>query len=76
MWHITAEQVELIGEPIKDSILVDGSWITDTGVVECQGVRTGTKENLLWLNENEYDNEILKCKTKAWGENPKDFGRK
>ncbi|PVD54085.1 ribonuclease H [Terrimonas sp.] len=29
-----------------------------------------------WLNENTYDNEILKWETKAWGENPADFGRK
>uniref|UniRef100_A0A7C4TJU0 Ribonuclease H n=1 Tax=candidate division WWE3 bacterium TaxID=2053526 RepID=A0A7C4TJU0_UNCKA len=29
-----------------------------------------------WLNENTYENEILKWETKAWGENPADFGRK
>ena len=29
-----------------------------------------------WLNENEYETEILKWETKAWGENPADFGRK
>jgi len=29
-----------------------------------------------WLNENEYQNEILKWETGAWGENPADFGRK
>ena len=29
-----------------------------------------------WLNENEYENKILKWETKAWGENPADFGRK
>jgi ribonuclease HI len=29
-----------------------------------------------WLNENEYDNPILKWETQAWGENPADFGRK
>lgn len=29
-----------------------------------------------WLNENEYSNQILKWKTRAWGENPADFGRK
>lgn len=29
-----------------------------------------------WLNENEYTNKILKWETKAWGENPADFGRK
>lgn len=146
--ELTAEQLELIGDPINDSISVDGSWITDTGIVEYQGVHTGTKENLFkvgpyedgtnniveflgivhalayckqkninlpiysdsktaiswvrkkqartrhersdknkklfelidraikWLNENKYDNKILKWETKAWGENPADFGRK
>ena len=29
-----------------------------------------------WLNENKYENQILKWETKAWGENPADFGRK
>lgn len=29
-----------------------------------------------WLKENEYPNEILKWKTKEWGEIPADFGRK
>jgi len=31
---------------------------------------------LAWLNTNNYTNEILKWETKAWGENPADFGRK
>ncbi len=29
-----------------------------------------------WLKENEFENPILKWETKAWGENPADFGRK
>lgn len=29
-----------------------------------------------WLNENEYENKVLKWETKAWGENPADYGRK
>lgn len=29
-----------------------------------------------WLHENEYPNQILKWETRAWGENPADFGRK
>lgn len=29
-----------------------------------------------WLQNNTYDNELLKWETKAWGENPADFGRK
>lgn len=31
---------------------------------------------LKWLKENEYQNQVLKWETKAWGENPADFGRK
>lgn len=146
--ELTPEQIALIGDPIKDSISVDGAWNTSTGIVEYQGVHTGTGKNLFkvgpyedgtnniveflaivhalayckqnniklpiysdsrnaiswvrdkqartnhdksdknkklfelidraikWLNENEYDNEILKWETRAWGENPADFGRK
>lgn len=29
-----------------------------------------------WLRENKYPNRLLKWETKAWGENPADFGRK
>lgn len=29
-----------------------------------------------WLASNTYENELLKWETKAWGENPADFGRK
>ena len=29
-----------------------------------------------WLSENRYPNRLLKWETKAWGENPADFGRK
>ena len=29
-----------------------------------------------WLQNNEYENQILKWETEAWGENPADFGRK
>jgi ribonuclease HI len=29
-----------------------------------------------WLEENTYNNPILKWETKAWGEIPADFGRK
>jgi ribonuclease HI len=31
---------------------------------------------LKWLNQNEYSNQVLKWETRAWGENPADFGRK
>ena len=29
-----------------------------------------------WLKENPYENPVVKWETKAWGENPADFGRK
>ncbi len=29
-----------------------------------------------WLKNNAYTNKVLKWETKAWGENPADFGRK
>lgn len=29
-----------------------------------------------WLNENKYENQILKWQTKYWGEIPADYGRK
>jgi len=59
------------------------SWVRD------KEVRTGHEPNarnkelfnaisiaLKWLNENSYSNQILKWETRAWGENPADFGRK
>lgn len=145
---LSPEQRILIGEPILESISVDGAWNTGTGAVEYQGVETKTKKVLFrigpyddgtinmveflaivhglsyckknnldlpiytdsttaiswvrdkkirtnhkpseknkklfellergvkWLNENEYQNKILKWETQAWGENPADFGRK
>ncbi|MBK7883007.1 MAG: ribonuclease H family protein [Chitinophagaceae bacterium] len=145
---LTEEQLKLLGDPILESISVDGAWNTATGVVECQGIHTRTKKVLFrlgpfedgtnniaeflaivnglaycktnnlklpiysdstnaigwvrdkqartkhnksdkniklfelidraikWLNENEYNNQILKWETRAWGENPADFGRK
>jgi ribonuclease HI len=145
---LTIDQLIKIGDPIKESISVDGAWNTYTGVVEYQGVHTGTRKVLFqvgpfedgtnniveflaivhalayckknniklpiysdsrnaigwvkykkartnhkisekniklfelieratkWLKENSYENEILKWETKAWGENPADFGRK
>lgn len=146
--ELTSDQLKLIGNPIWDSISVDGAWNTATGVVEYRGVHTKTGEELFrngpfedgtiniaeflaivhalayckqkvltlpiysdsrnaigwvkykevrtnqprskkneklfklidrglkWLKENGYPNKILKWETKAWGENPADFGRK
>lgn len=146
--ELTEEQIKLIGNPIEESICVDGAWNTATGIVEYQGIHTTTKKELFktgpfedgtiniveflaivhalayckqnkincpiysdsrnaiawvrdkevrtlheksdknkklfdlldrglkWLKENEYQNQVLKWETKAWGEIPADFGRK
>jgi len=44
--ELTEEQLKLIGEPILESISVDGAWNTATGVIEYQGVETKTKQIL------------------------------
>lgn len=44
--ELTEEQLKLLGEPISNSISVDGAWNTFTGVVEYQGVETKTKKVL------------------------------
>ena len=58
-------------------------WVADKQA-RTNHKRTETSEKLFqlidralaWLNANEYVNPILKWETKAWGENPADFGRK
>jgi ribonuclease HI len=42
--ELTEEQLKLIGNPIKESMSVDGAWNTATGVVEYQGMHTKTKK--------------------------------
>lgn len=146
--ELTPDQLNKIGNPILESISVDGAWNTTSGQAEYQGVDTNSGEILFhqgpfedgtnniveflaivhalayckqnnislpiysdsrnamgwvrdieartnharseqnkklftlidraitWLKNNTYDNEILKWETKAWGENPADFGRK
>lgn len=145
---LSKEELALIGDPIEDSIAVDGAWNNNTGLVEYQGIYNKTNEVLFhigpledgtiniveflaivhalalckqmdskvpiysdskialgwirdkkagtnhapsdknkklfemitraekWLHENAYENPLLKWETKAWGENPADFGRK
>ena len=145
---LSKEELALIGDPIDDSIAVDGAWNNNTGLVEYQGIHLKTYELLFhvgpledgtiniveflaivhalalckqwkwqqpiysdskialgwikekkartnhppseknkklfemiaraekWLENNTFENELLKWETKAWGENPADFGRK
>ncbi|MDR1372380.1 MAG: ribonuclease H family protein [Dysgonamonadaceae bacterium] len=58
-------------------------WIKNkrcnTKLVECEEnkyVFELIKRAERWLNNNDYNNTILKWKTKQWGEIPADFGRK
>lgn len=145
---LSKEELVRIGDPIEDSIAVDGAWNNIRGLVEYQGRYNKTYEVLFhvgpledgtiniveflaivhalalckkwnwnvpiysdskialgwvkgkkamtnhptseknkklfellaraekWLANNNYENELLKWETKAWGENPADFGRK
>jgi ribonuclease HI len=145
---LTEEQLKKIGEPIKQSVVVDAAWDTSTLEMEYQGIMNDTGEVIFhkgpfkdatsnvgeflaivhalaylkklgsdlpiysdsrnaiswvldkehrsnleatdnnkevfvlldraisWLKSNTYSNKILKWESKAWGENPADFGRK
>jgi ribonuclease HI len=59
------------------------SWVLDKEHRSNLNITENNREvfNLLdravqWLQNNSYRNQILKWETKAWGENPADFGRK
>jgi ribonuclease HI len=42
--ELSEDQLKLIGDPIEESIAVDGAWNTTTGIVEYQGVYLKTGE--------------------------------
>lgn len=44
--ELTEEQIKLIGDPIEESIAVDGAWNTTTGFVEYRGVYVKTGEQI------------------------------
>ena len=59
------------------------SWIRKGKINSSLPVNSDTEElwdlanrSLVWLRENEYENQLLKWNTKSWGEIPADFGRK
>jgi ribonuclease HI len=59
------------------------SWVKDKEVRTNHPRRETNKKlfelvdrALAWLKTYEYPNELLKWETRAWGENPADFGRK
>lgn len=69
--------------PIYSDSRTAMSWVRNKSVKTTQA-RTPKNEQLFqliqralnWLESNQYQNKILKWETKAWGENPADFGRK
>jgi ribonuclease HI len=70
-------------KPIYTDSITAISWVKKK---KCNTKLEKTKENerlfslvdraLIWLNTNSYSTNILKWKTKIWGEIPADFGRK
>jgi ribonuclease HI len=69
--------------PIYSDSKIAIGWVK---TVQINTSREKNKENenlfdlidraIKWLKENKYKNKILKWETRAWGENPADFGRK
>lgn len=69
--------------PVYSDSLYAIGWVKDK---EARTNNPRTKDNeylfnlidraVTWLKQNKYPNRILKWETKAWGENPADFGRK
>ncbi|MEK6615537.1 MAG: ribonuclease H family protein [Bacteroidota bacterium] len=69
--------------PVYSDSLTAMSWIKNKHA-KTKLVTTPANKSLFylldraekWLRENKYPNRLLKWETKAWGENPADFGRK
>ena len=58
-------------------------WVKDKAVktklprnARTEGLFNLLDRAILWLNNNEYPNPVLKWETEKWGEIPADFGRK
>jgi len=69
--------------PIYSDSKIAIGWIKRKEIATSKGRNEKNKElfelikrAINWLKENDYSNKILKWETKAWGENPADFGRK
>lgn len=69
--------------PIYSDSKIAMSWIKQKKCKTNMHFDTTNKDLLMlikraekWLQENTYNNPILKWETKAWGEIPADFGRK
>ena len=69
--------------PVYSDSLTAMSWVKNMHA-KTKLVTTKANQSLFylidraekWLRENKYPNRLLKWETKAWGENPADFGRK
>ena len=69
--------------PVYSDSLTAMSWVKNKHA-KTKLVTTKANQSLFylldraekWLKENKYLNRLLKWETKAWGENPADFGRK
>ncbi len=69
--------------PVYSDSVIAMSWVKNKHA-KTKLVATKTNQSLFylidraekWLRENKYPNRLLKWETKAWGENPADFGRK
>ena len=69
--------------PVYSDSLTAMSWVKNKHA-KTKLVTTKANQSLFylidraekWLQENKYPNRLLKWETKAWGENPADFGRK
>jgi len=69
--------------PVYSDSLTAMSWVKNRHA-KTKLVATKANQSLFylldraekWLRENKYPNRLLKWETKAWGENPADFGRK
>lgn len=69
--------------PVYSDSLYARQWVKDKEA-RTNNERTESNRELFrlldravqWLKDNNYQNKVLKWETKAWGENPADFGRK
>ncbi len=69
--------------PVYSDSLTAMSWVKNK-YAKTKLITTKANQSLFylldraekWLKENKYPNRLLKWETKAWGENPADFGRK